>query len=363
MLSLSSEANLGGEGAPTAIRRAGTLALFEGPQGLTDTVRLIERVGGIGLWKWDMLTGEMEWSSGFWHLLDLAQGGLKPSFRHLVSMMHPDDRASNAEIESLALKGLPIDRRFRIILRDGRLRWVEQHGEVLFDKDGRPAKAVGILFDVTTRQETLHAVRTRAERYQALRAAVSEIVVLTHADGSVIDLPEWCKVTGQNILEVSQALWLDALHDEDRVAARAKWDEARRLGTPFEIESRLQSAGGAYRWVVARGAPITGEEGVVREWIVTLIDAPDVKAAADRAEDQRLLSGAQIRAARAILNWSVRDLAEKAVVPISTIRRLEEFDGTLETPVVKAAAIRNTLEQAGCEFLFPRSGKPGVRPR
>lgn len=338
------------------------LALFEGPHGLADTIRLIERVGGVGLWKWDMLTGEMEWSPGFWNLLDLAQQAITPSFRQLVGMMHPDDRVSNAEIETLALKGLPIDRRFRVILRDGRLRWVEQRGEVLFDKDGRPAKAVGILFDVTTRQETLHAVRSKAERYQALRAAVSELVVLTHADGTVIDLPDWCSATGQNIEETQQASWIDALHADDRAAARTKWDEARRRGGPFEIEARLLSVGGAYRWVTARGAPIAGDEGVIREWIVTVIDAPDVKTLA-HAEDQRLLSGAQIRAARAILNWSVRDLAEKAAVPISTIRRLEEFDGTLETPQAKAAAIRTTLEQAGTEFIFPRTGKPGVRPR
>ena len=58
-----------------------------------------------------------------------------------------------------------------------------------------------------------------------------------------------------------------------------------------------------------------------------------------------------------------RDLAEKASVPISTIRRLEEFDGTLDTPQAKATAIRSTLERAGTEFIFPRTGKPGVRPR
>ena len=362
MLSLQSESNFRDESLSAGARRANMLALFEGAQGLMDTVRLIERVGGIGLWKWDMPSGEMEWSPGFWNLLDLPQTSVTPSFRHLVGMMHPDDRASNSEIELLALKGLPIDRRFRIILRDGRLRWVEQRGEVLFDRDGRPAKAVGILIDVTTRQETLHAVRTKADRYQALRAAVSELVVVTNAEGAVIDLPDWCKATGQNIEDVQQASWIDALHGEDRPAARAKWDDARRRGAAFEVEARLLSLGGAYRWVNVRGAPITSQEGVIREWIVTVIDAPDVKTLA-QADDQRLLSGAQIRAARAVLNWSVRDLAEKAGVPVSTIRRLEEFDGTLETPLAKASAIRVTLEQAGTEFIFPRTGKPGVRPR
>src|SRR5437868_1824912 len=82
-----------------------------------------------------------------------------------------------------------------------------------------------------------------------------------------------------------------------RAAARAKWDDAGRRGGAFDIEARLLSAGGAYRWVNVRGAPIPGHEGVVREWIVTVIDAADVKTLA-QADDQRVLSGAQIRAAR-----------------------------------------------------------------
>jgi PAS domain-containing protein len=288
---------------------------------------------------------------------------LKPSFRHLVSMMHPDDRAANAEIEALALKGLPLDRRFRIILSDGRLRWLEQRGEVLFDREGRPSKAVGIFLDVTTRQETLHAVRTRAERYLALRAAVSEIVILTHADGSVIDLLEWCKVTGQSITTVSHAFWLDAVHVEDRAVAQKSWNDAKQVGAPFRTEVRVMFGSDGVRWMILKGAPVTDDHGVVQEWIVTLADANEMKVAQNQAEGPQLLSGAQIRAARAILNWSVRDLAEKAAVPVSTIRRLEEFDGVLDTPLAKAAAIRTTLEQAGCEFVFPRTGKPGVRPR
>ena len=67
--------------------------------------------------------------------------------------------------------------------------------------------------------------------------------------------------------------------------------------------------------------------------------------------------------ARALLGWSMQDLARASGLSLSTIRRLEEFDGTLDTPLAKASAIRTTLEQAGCEFIFPRAGKPGVRPR
>lgn len=52
-----------------------------------------------------------------------------------------------------------------------------------------------------------------------------------------------------------------------------------------------------------------------------------------------MLSGAQCRMARGLLNWSVQQLAERANVGLSTIKRLEAIDlvpvnaqvGTLQT--------------------------------
>lgn len=75
------------------------------------------------------------------------------------------------------------------------------------------------------------------------------------------------------------------------------------------------------------------------------------------------LTGAQLRAARALLNWTVRDLAERSRVHRNTISAFES-EKTFPNASTLAALIR-PLEQAGIVFLEESasspSGGPGVR--
>ena len=74
-----------------------------------------------------------------------------------------------------------------------------------------------------------------------------------------------------------------------------------------------------------------------------------------------MVTSAQIRAARGLLTWTVRDLAEKSGVHRNTVTRVET-DAT--APGHSIAAIRAALESAGIIFLGDGQsidGGPGVR--
>lgn len=73
-----------------------------------------------------------------------------------------------------------------------------------------------------------------------------------------------------------------------------------------------------------------------------------------------MVTSAQIRAARALLNWTVRDLADKSGVHRNTITR-SETDAT--GPGHATAAIRAALEAAGVVFLLENGNGPGVALR
>ena len=73
-----------------------------------------------------------------------------------------------------------------------------------------------------------------------------------------------------------------------------------------------------------------------------------------------MVTSAQIRAARGLLNWTVRDLAEKSGVHRNTITRAET-DAT--GPGHATAAIRAALEAAGVIFVPSNGEGPGVRLR
>ncbi|MCH9848127.1 MAG: helix-turn-helix domain-containing protein [Betaproteobacteria bacterium] len=74
-----------------------------------------------------------------------------------------------------------------------------------------------------------------------------------------------------------------------------------------------------------------------------------------------MLNGAQIKMARAALNWSVSKLAVNSSVSISTIKRMESEIGEYSTTAANLKLIRETLEAAGVEFIGSAGEGPGVR--
>jgi DNA-binding XRE family transcriptional regulator len=71
----------------------------------------------------------------------------------------------------------------------------------------------------------------------------------------------------------------------------------------------------------------------------------------------------QIKAARALLDWSQEQLAAAAVVSIPTIKRLEANDGPLGGRGQTVEKILKSMEAAGVEFIDENGGGPGVRLR
>jgi hypothetical protein len=77
----------------------------------------------------------------------------------------------------------------------------------------------------------------------------------------------------------------------------------------------------------------------------------------------RKISSAQIRAARAMLRWSALELARLSKVGVATIRRVEVIEGEIPVTAANEAAIRQTFESAGIEFIDENGTGEGVRFR
>lgn len=71
------------------------------------------------------------------------------------------------------------------------------------------------------------------------------------------------------------------------------------------------------------------------------------------------LTAGQLRAARALLDWSQAKLAEKTKLSVLTIRRMEGARGPSGSTEANVEAVRRALESAGIVFLEPKSNKDG----
>ncbi len=73
------------------------------------------------------------------------------------------------------------------------------------------------------------------------------------------------------------------------------------------------------------------------------------------------MTGAQIRGARGMLDWSAQRLADISKVSLATIQRAEREEGVVRMTAANLAVVQRTLEDGGIEFIDPNGGGPGVR--
>ena len=109
--------------------------------------------GRMGTWEYLLKTGQVTWSPGLEQIHGYAPGTFPQTFEAFRSEIHEDDRARVLRAIDEAIEQ---DRdhhvEYRIVRRDGSVRWVEGVGQLFRDAEGRPERMVGVCTDVTERR-------------------------------------------------------------------------------------------------------------------------------------------------------------------------------------------------------------------
>ncbi len=112
---------------------------------------------------------------------------------------------------------------------------------------------------------------------------IPHVVWVTDAGGST----EYFNRRGYDLVgltpeETSGWGWLRVVHPDDVSRTRKAWQSALRDDTPFEVEYRVRTIGGDYRWMVARALPVLGLDDEVVRWAGTWTDIDDIKNIQDK---------------------------------------------------------------------------------
>ncbi|WP_375450602.1 transcriptional regulator [uncultured Devosia sp.] len=75
-----------------------------------------------------------------------------------------------------------------------------------------------------------------------------------------------------------------------------------------------------------------------------------------------MIDAAQIRAARALVEWSQGDLVARSGLSLTTVKRMENAAiGPGKSSAENVAAVQRSLEAAGIQFIPENGGGAGVR--
>ena len=202
-------------------------------------------------WTADFVDGAVEQITGYTKA-EFEAG--EPSWYQLI---HPDDLpniADGAE-KILRVPNYTTEREYRIVRKDGGIRWILELAGNICDDTGRPNFVQGALHDITKRVRAEEALRQVEERMRTFLESVDDMVYFQGLDGSLSMLNGAnARITGYSLEEfaANPQLWQEIVHPDDRKVAEeffAKYPD----GMPyFEVEYRIRTKSGEQRWIQSR---------------------------------------------------------------------------------------------------------------
>jgi PAS domain S-box-containing protein len=139
--------------------------------------------------------------------------------------------------------------------------------------DGAGPLIGGMAIDVTDRKRAEESLRESEQRFRNMADHAPVMIWVTEADGSCSFLGKtWYQFTGRSPADSLGFGWIDAVHPDDRTAARDMFLAANERHEAFSHEYRLQGRNGSFYWVIDAASPRFDDNGKFLGYIGSVID-------------------------------------------------------------------------------------------
>jgi PAS domain S-box-containing protein len=263
----------------------------------------------VGLWDWDLLTGNLFVDHTYFGFLGLPKNDRVMPIDDLVSLVHPEDLADFSAATRDALRGkAPLFQvQHRMRHADGRWVWLETCGNVTQrDADGRAIRMTGTHTNITERKQLGLALSNTLRVMHALLETLPLPVILRDAE---------CRVT---LVNASWEKMLGIARQDiigKRIEAYPKWvvsknqreSDEQVLATKCAVryETIVHGMDGTDFDVIVAKTPLMAEDGTITGIASVVTDISDQKRTAAVLEKARVSAEAAVQAkSRFLANMS-----------------------------------------------------------
>jgi two-component system cell cycle sensor histidine kinase/response regulator CckA len=133
-----------------------------------ERLQLALKAARMGTWRWEVGSNALSWDEGLKQLYGLAPGDTVTQLEQFMERVFQDDRPYVQKVVDRAIQGAgELDYELRIVLPDGRIRWLADQGRVVRDQAGTPVYLTGVCLDVTERKQMEERLR-QAQRMDSV---------------------------------------------------------------------------------------------------------------------------------------------------------------------------------------------------
>ncbi|MFH2133905.1 MAG: PAS domain S-box protein, partial [Pseudomonadota bacterium] len=174
-----------------------------------------QKVGRFGSWELDLSTGKLTWSDQIFEIFEIDKTRFAASYDAFLAGIHPDDRdkVSQAYTDSLTYRK-PYQIIHRLLMTDGRIKWVEERCSSIFDEAGNPLRSVGTVQDVTEREMLAEQGRIASVAFET-----QEAIIVTDRHANIIKVnrafEETTGYSQEEVLGKNPRILASGRHDMD----------------------------------------------------------------------------------------------------------------------------------------------------
>ncbi len=170
----------------------------------TELFREAQRIAHLGNWELDLADNSLYWSDEIFQIFEIDPHQFAASYEDFLNAIHPDDREMvNAAYAKSLSDRTPYQITHRLLMPDGRIKYVQEQCETLYAEDGRPLRSQGTVLDITSLKiaelelESINAeleervnqlVQERENRYRTLMDGASDAIMLADTQGQILEV-------------------------------------------------------------------------------------------------------------------------------------------------------------------------------
>lgn len=225
--------------------------------------------------------------------------------------------------------------------------------------DGRRGVGAAVT-DVTELRRAQRAIEASEAHFRAVCELIPQIAWSALPDGRHDYVnARWTEATGLPREAAHGRGWLAVVHPDDVERALASWTDAVARGIAVDLEYRMRSVEGQWRWTLLRAAPLHDADGLVARWFGTCTDIEDRK----RAETE--LGEARARAERSADHLSRLQRVTAALAATRSVQAIaDEVVGHVRAAASAAGVALAVLDADGAAFeIVAAEGSAAAMPR
>ncbi len=138
----------------------------------------------VGKWEKDLINNTVKWSASMYQIFDseIKSEDIPDDFLSedipydfLKAYFHPDDVDHiNTVVDNALKSGETYELEYRVLFKDGSIKWLYQKGYALYNENGEPYKLIGTTQDITETKKIQECLNRELERSHALQQEAEE---------------------------------------------------------------------------------------------------------------------------------------------------------------------------------------------